>query len=445
MLRTPNFGRKSLNEIKEVLTQMGLHLGMEVAGLAPGEYRRAGKEARRAPIRGRPRSGTECIDMRHRMSGRKLGRTRAATARRCSPTWRRALIKHEQIKTTLPKAKDLRSVVDKLITPRQAGQPPRPASGHERSARPRPDRQAYRYSRPALRGAPRPATTRVLRSGFRYGDAAPMAYNRACGRAIRRAKGLDSGPVPGEGRRGSRFLGRLGLEATGRGGSRRGCLFRFRVIEWCSHSLGLLEKMVTTASRRAGLQPCIARQVRYGAWPRRPLCALGLLWVPAGAAEKVLPGLDCGAGAVLRTHPSSKRPRRRSSTFMPPRRRSSSARPSSTTHSSASSLAMSSPRDPVGPGQNSLGSGVIIRIDGLIVTNYHVVKDADAINVVLADRREFPAQVLRLDERHRSGGAQDRCGGGGAAAPFSSSWTRTKSRLAIWSSPSAIRSVSGRR
>ena len=35
MLRTPNFGRKSLNEIKEVLAQMGLHLGMEVAGWPP--------------------------------------------------------------------------------------------------------------------------------------------------------------------------------------------------------------------------------------------------------------------------------------------------------------------------------------------------------------------------------------------------------------------------
>ena len=35
MLRTPNFGRKSLNEIKEVLTQMGLHLGMEVVNWPP--------------------------------------------------------------------------------------------------------------------------------------------------------------------------------------------------------------------------------------------------------------------------------------------------------------------------------------------------------------------------------------------------------------------------
>ena len=47
MLRTPNFGRKSLNEIKEVLAQMGLHLGMEVAELAAGKHRRTGQALRR--------------------------------------------------------------------------------------------------------------------------------------------------------------------------------------------------------------------------------------------------------------------------------------------------------------------------------------------------------------------------------------------------------------
>jgi DNA-directed RNA polymerase subunit alpha len=40
MLRTPNFGRKSLNEIKEVLAQMGLHLGMEVPGWPPDNIER---------------------------------------------------------------------------------------------------------------------------------------------------------------------------------------------------------------------------------------------------------------------------------------------------------------------------------------------------------------------------------------------------------------------
>jgi Do/DeqQ family serine protease len=47
----------------------------------------------------------------------------------------------------------------------------------------------------------------------------------------------------------------------------------------------------------------------------------------------------------------------------------------------------------------SLGSGVIVRADGVIVTNNHVVEGGQEIMVVLADRREFPAKVLRADER----------------------------------------------
>ena len=49
--------------------------------------------------------------------------------------------------------------------------------------------------------------------------------------------------------------------------------------------------------------------------------------------------------------------------------------------------------------QNSLGSGVIVEPGGLIVTNHHVIRGADEITVVLADRREFEAQILRTDER----------------------------------------------
>src|SRR5260221_2791404 len=49
--------------------------------------------------------------------------------------------------------------------------------------------------------------------------------------------------------------------------------------------------------------------------------------------------------------------------------------------------------------QNSLGSGVIVAPDGLIVTNHHVIKDATEIRVMLADRREFEAALVRSDDK----------------------------------------------
>jgi len=49
--------------------------------------------------------------------------------------------------------------------------------------------------------------------------------------------------------------------------------------------------------------------------------------------------------------------------------------------------------------ESSLGSGVIVRSNGVVITNFHVAGDADQINVVLNDRREFPAKVVGKDER----------------------------------------------
>ncbi len=57
---------------------------------------------------------------------------------------------------------------------------------------------------------------------------------------------------------------------------------------------------------------------------------------------------------------------------------------------------MGVPQDKV---ERSLGSGVIVRPDGVVITNNHVVKDADEVTVVLSDRREFEAKVLGTDER----------------------------------------------
>ena len=54
------------------------------------------------------------------------------------------------------------------------------------------------------------------------------------------------------------------------------------------------------------------------------------------------------------------------------------------------------PRDRV---EQSLGSGAIVREDGVVVTNYHVVENTDQIRVVLTDRREFPAKILLADQR----------------------------------------------
>lgn len=130
--------------------------------------------------------------MRHGVAGRKLGVTtshRFAMFRNMA----NALIKHEQITTTLPKAKELRPVAEKLITLGKRG------GLHAR-------RQAYAELRDdvmvaklfttlAERYKARPGGyCRVLKAGIRYGDAADMAVIELVDRDPS-AKGQDSGPV----------------------------------------------------------------------------------------------------------------------------------------------------------------------------------------------------------------------------------------------------------
>ena len=130
--------------------------------------------------------------MRHGMSGRKFNRT-SSHRKAMFSNMAAALIKHEQIKTTLPKAKDLRPIVEKLITLGKKG------GLHNRRlayAQLRDDFVVAKLFGPiAERYNQRPGGyTRVLKAGFRYGDAAPLAFIELVDRDVA-AKGLDSGPV----------------------------------------------------------------------------------------------------------------------------------------------------------------------------------------------------------------------------------------------------------
>ena len=131
--------------------------------------------------------------MRHGVAGRKLNVTsthRLAMFRNMA----HALIKHEQITTTLPKAKELRPVVEKLITLGKRG------GLHAR-------RQAHAQLRDEVivaklftsladrYRARSGGYARVLRAGMRYGDAADMAVIELIDRDVS-AKGKDSGPRP---------------------------------------------------------------------------------------------------------------------------------------------------------------------------------------------------------------------------------------------------------
>jgi large subunit ribosomal protein L17 len=107
-----------------------------------------------------------------------------------------ALIKHEQIQTTLPKAKELRPIVEKLITLGKRGDLHARRLAYARL----PDRAmvAKLFDVLGERYKDRQGGyIRIIRANFRYGDCAPMAYIEFVDRDLE-AKGLDSGPVPGE-------------------------------------------------------------------------------------------------------------------------------------------------------------------------------------------------------------------------------------------------------
>jgi large subunit ribosomal protein L17 len=129
--------------------------------------------------------------MRHAVAGRKLNRT-TSHRKAMFNNLAAALIKHEQIKTTLPKAKDLRPIVEKLVTlGKKGGLAARrqilASVKDEKLADKLLTTLADRYK--ARAGG----YTRVLKAGFRYGDMASMAIIEFVDRDPA-AKGQDSGP-----------------------------------------------------------------------------------------------------------------------------------------------------------------------------------------------------------------------------------------------------------
>ena len=134
--------------------------------------------------------------MRHGNANRKLNRT-SAHRKAMFANMSASLIKHEQIVTTLPKAKDLRPIVEKLVTLGKKGglHARRQAIARIGDA----GQVAKLFDVLASRYADRPGGyTRVLKAGFRYGDSAPMAVIEFVDRDPD-AKGQDSGPSQSEG------------------------------------------------------------------------------------------------------------------------------------------------------------------------------------------------------------------------------------------------------
>ena len=134
--------------------------------------------------------------MRHANRGRKLNRTHEHRAAMFA-NMAAALIKHEQISTTLPKAKDLRPIVEKLVTLAKKGG----LHARRQAISQIGDQEQVGKLFAVLADRYRARNggyTRVLKAGFRHGDSAPMAVIEFVDRNPDE-KGKDSGPPQNEG------------------------------------------------------------------------------------------------------------------------------------------------------------------------------------------------------------------------------------------------------
>ena len=130
--------------------------------------------------------------MRHGSSGRKFNR-RSDQRRAMFQHLASALIKHEQVITTLPKAKDLRPIVEKLITLAKRGDLHARRQAIAELRDPPMVKKLFEVLGPRY-AARQGGYTRVLKAGFRYGDSAPVGVIELVDRDVD-ARGKDSGPV----------------------------------------------------------------------------------------------------------------------------------------------------------------------------------------------------------------------------------------------------------
>ena len=130
--------------------------------------------------------------MRHRIGGRKLNRT-SQHRQMLFRNMAQALIKHEQIVTTLPKAKEIRPVVERLITLGKRGDLHARRRAHARLRDDAMTKKLFEVLGPRYEERAG-GYCRIMKAGFRYGDSAPMAVIELVDRD-EDARGQDSGPV----------------------------------------------------------------------------------------------------------------------------------------------------------------------------------------------------------------------------------------------------------
>ena len=130
--------------------------------------------------------------MRHRIGGRKLNRT-SQHRQMLFRNMAQALIKHEQIVTTLPKAKEIRPVGERLITLGKRGDLHARRLAHARLRDDAMTKKLFEVLGPRYEERAG-GYCRIMKAGFRYGDSAPMAVIELVDRD-EDARGQDSGPV----------------------------------------------------------------------------------------------------------------------------------------------------------------------------------------------------------------------------------------------------------